>query len=883
MQAKALDDELVMNLVELALARPLEERPDYLRSVCGPDTELLTQVQNYVHWEERMNGFLLDPLYPPLSDEHPFEAGQVLDNRFRIVREVAEGGMGVVYEAVDEKLERRIAIKCAKAGFRKRLPPEVRNASEVSHPNVCKIFEIHTASTDHGEIDFLTMEFLEGETLADKLRRGPLPEIKARAIARQLAEGLAAAHRNRVIHGDLKSSNVILTTGADGTTRAVITDFGLARRPEAAQRSAQSSGLAGTPDYMAPELWKGQKASIASDLYALGVILYELASSHRPYGPEVRWEERLTRKPPSVHPQWDRILTRCLDPDPARRLRDAEEVARAFDPSYIRRRWLAAVAAIILATVTGAVTYQRATAPKESVRLAMLPFETDQSTAKLADGLWRDTGGQLARLKGSARTKLTVVPAADILRKRADTIDKMRTLLGATHVLHATLSQQSGKIVVHAYLTDAVSGIGAKDWTPEYAPGELRYTPVALAGFVTETLKLPPLAVEVTVNAAAKEDYWKGLYYWRRNSGADTALVFLERAAIADPDSPLTHAALAEAQWLKYNVLTKDRLWRERAAESEREAEARNPDLPQVHRVAGLLQYDAGRYELAAAEYLRAIELDPKNSDAYRRLGMDYEANNQLDEALAAYRQAVAADPQNYRNHQQLGSFYYRLSNYTEAALHFRQAITLAPDEPDAHFALGTADMSAGRLGEAERDFRFAVSLKETPNALNGLAFALMNQAKDREAIPYIKRALELAPDRFLWWEYLGIASRRANLTAQSEHANHRGLELAETEMRNNPRNGYTRSHLAYLCALLGDRRRAESEIAQALQLSPNDADVRWQAVITYEALGNRKGTLDLLSSSPNEVIAELSRWPDLADLHRDSRFLQLLAARQIK
>src|ERR1700682_5783080 len=124
MLAKAQDDDLVISLVELALARPSHEREEYLRDACAGDTELLTQVQNYVRSEERMNGFLLEPLFPPASDEHPFEPGQVLEHRFRIVREVAEGGMGVVYEAIDEKLGRRIAIKCAKAGFHKRLPPE---------------------------------------------------------------------------------------------------------------------------------------------------------------------------------------------------------------------------------------------------------------------------------------------------------------------------------------------------------------------------------------------------------------------------------------------------------------------------------------------------------------------------------------------------------------------------------------------------------------------------------------------------------------------------------------------------------------------------------------------------------------------------------------
>ena len=138
---------------------------------------------------------------------------------------------GIVWEALDEKLDRRVALKCAKAGFGKQLPPEVRNAREISHPNVCKIFEIHTASTVDGEIDFISMEFLEGETLSERIRRAPLTEREARIVAQQLCSGLAEAHRNHLVHGDLKTNNVILTTDSEGSVRAVITDFGLARRP----------------------------------------------------------------------------------------------------------------------------------------------------------------------------------------------------------------------------------------------------------------------------------------------------------------------------------------------------------------------------------------------------------------------------------------------------------------------------------------------------------------------------------------------------------------------------------------------------------------------------------------------------------------------------
>ncbi|HTM49831.1 MAG TPA: protein kinase [Bryobacteraceae bacterium] len=882
MPNKAQDDDLVMSLVEMALAKPLEERQSYLQSACANDSELFSKVWDYVECEQRMNGFLLEPLYPPISIEHPFEPQELLEGRFRIVREVAQGGMGIVYEAEDEKLERRIALKCAKTGFRKRLPPEVRHASEISHPNVCKIFEIHTASTSRGEIDFLTMEFLDGETLAERVRRGAVPEPEAREIALQLCAGLAEAHRKRVIHGDLKSNNVILTPGNNGPGRAVITDFGLARRPETAQRTAPSGQQGGTPAYMAPELWKGEKASTATDIYALGVILFELISGRTPERPAPGEGEWLSWKPPAAHPKWDGVIRRCLDPDPARRFRDADEVALALAPPP-RRRWvLGAAAAALLAVVSGLVTYEKAAAPRESVRLAVLPFASVPETAALAQRLSSDTSDQLARLRSSGRTKLTVIPLARAAREKVDKPEKARTVLDATHVLHGTLTKEKQKVILHAYVTATGSMVNATDWSAEYAAGELRYGPVALAGMVTGTFRLPALAALATVNAAAIQDYLAGLACLRRNSGADASLAFLERAVIADPDSPLTHAALAESEWVKY-FLTKDQAWLTRTEESVRRAEVRNPDLAQVHRVAGLLLANSGNYELAEKKYGRAIELDPVNSDTYRRLGMAFDANNQLDQALAAYRRAIELDPRNHRNHQALGAFYNKQSNYLEAVKHFQKTVELAADEPDAHFALGTIYKSLGRFAEAESELRFALRAGDSPTALQNLALVLMYQKRDQEAIGLLSQGLSRWPERYQWWMNLGASYRRIGLESESGKATRRALELAEKEMAQNPRSGRIRSHLAYLCAKLGNRTRAESEIAQALLLSPNDTGALYAAAQTYESLGERDATLAVLGRAPGEVFTDLSRWPELADLHKDPRFIQLVASHKVR
>jgi len=860
MPVKSHDDDLVMSLVDLALARHADEREVYLRNACEDDPELFDQVWKYVQWDQRMNGFLLEPLYPPASNEHPFEPGELLDGRFRIVREVAQGGMGVVYEAMDEKLERRIALKCAKTGFRKRLPPEVRNATEISHPNVCKLFEIHTASTNHGEIDFLTMEFLDGETLAARLARGPLPEKDARAIALQLCAGLAEAHRNHVIHGDLKSNNVILTTGPNGAIRAVITDFGLARKPEAAQATAPSGQVAGTPDYMAPELWKGGKASVASDIYALGVVLSQLGSS---------WLQ-------------NRTVTRCLDPDPLRRFREADEVAQSFSPAISRRWYLTAAAAVILAVVTGAVTYQRAKAPVETVRLAILPFETEAISKPVSEGLLHDTSDRLSHVKAGRTRRLTLIPLSDALQNKVDQPAKARTMLGATHTLDGTLRKEADSVVVLAYLTDASSLIHLKEWRAEYKTGELRNMPTALAGMVTGTLKMPPLAIAATVNAAAYSDYSAGVALARRDPEVDRALPLLERAVTADPNSPLTHAKLAEAQWTKY-LLTKDPQWQDRALVSLKKAEQLNPDVAAVRILSGLIHESFGQYEQAQEDLLRAIELEPNGGDAWRRLGKVYEDSNQPNEAINAYRKGIEVQPDYFKNYLQLGTFYFLRGDYDDALRAYQGMVQLVPDLANAHYALAAPYLDMGRYADAESNLNVAISFQETANAVEGLGLSRMYQGRDREAIPFFQRAINIGPATSLYYINLGTSQRRANFPKEAEQAYQHGLDLAEAALARNPKDANEKSCLAYLCARLGELRRAESEAAQALQLSDGTIYVRWMAALTYEALGEHDRTLAIIQDAPPSMLDRLNRFPDLVELRADSRFQKLLVSHHIQ
>ena len=861
MQDKAQqDDDLVINLVELALAQPEEERETYLRGACGASQELFEQAWNYVQWEHRMGRFLLDPLYSPPAEEQGFEPGfepgQLLENRFRILREVAQGGMGIVYEALDEKLDRRIAIKCAKSGFRKRLPPEVRHASEISHPNVCKIYEIHTAHTSSGEIDFVTMEFLDGETLADRIRRKPVPEAEAQSIGRQLCAGISAAHSQGVIHGDLKSSNVILTKSPEGATRAVITDFGMARARESSQATAQSGPLGGTPEYMAPELWKGERATFASDVYALGVLLRELSPVEASAFPKS-------------------ILAKCLAQDPRDRYPSGTEVAQALEPTYTRRWLLLAAAAVLVAVATGVVTYLRATAPQEVVRLAMLPFTYGPELAPVAEGIFQETSANLAKLKGGTRARYSAVSLNEVQRSRAGSPERAKGLLGATHVLHGTLTKEKDQILLHALLTDTRTGVNVRDLKMDYEPGQERYLPVALAGFVTGTLHLPPLAYHA-INAAAQTDYDAGTALLRHDATVDEAIAAFERAVAADPDSALVYAGLADAQYLKY-AITREPTWLNRATETELQAQRRNPDLSRVLFVAGSLDVGKSWYDQAIVEFQRALELDANYSDAIRRLGRVYELNGQSDRALMSYRRAVEADPQYYRSYVDLGQFYIQRDEYSEALQPLRNAVALATKEPYPRYALALAYMNLGQFSDAESELRVALDLQPSIEVLNTLGMTMMYERQEQKAIPLFTRALQMDPGRYLSWMHLGNCYRRLSSAQMAQRAYSSGLAKAKEAERRNPKRGYTRAIAAYLQARLRNRQEAESEIADALTFSSDGSEVRWIAVVTYEALEERPNTLAVLGTASPQLLEDLNRWPDLAGLQRDPAFIKML------
>lgn len=849
--SQVLSDERLVDLAEKVLEQSPEVRENWLRNACRGDVQAISQVRAYIDSEIRIKHFLNLPfaqamrglLLHEFGAEAPtvihFSVGEIVADRFRIIRCIAEGGMGVVYEAFDEKLRRRVAIKFARLGFGNHLPPEVRHASEITHPNVCRIFDMHTSSSPSGPAEFFSMEFLDGRTLADRLNDGSLDASSAISIALQLCQGLAAAHKQRVIHGDLKCNNVILVPAKDGVPeRAVITDFGLARQARwtgvagnlDAQRLA-SAPVGGVRAFMAPELLNGQKPTMASDIYATGVILRQVSLAARPGVPR----------------QWNGIINRCLEMEPARRFINGEALLSALSPSATRR-WIAAAAAVLFAaSLSGMLTYQRANAPKRTVRLALLPFAGDSSSS-----LSHATAARLAQLNGNRQVRFEFLDRAAF----------------ATHTLRGTIetspsSPQSAK-TVHAFLTDAQTGVDKAEWRLRYQSADLPFAPTALAGLAAIALDLPPLQKDPDLNAAARNDYAAGLTMIRDEAQPDEALSRLNRAVYADPNSALAFAGLAEAQLLE-SRLHQDNAWLDQARESVRQAELRNPDLVEVHLISGWLDKTSGHYESAAKHFLRAIESQPADATAWRRLGQTYEAAGQEGEALDALRRAVAAEPGYFKNHRELGIFFYRRNRFPEAVKEFSAMATFAPNSPESHTLLGETWYQMSNYGNAESELQLAATLRDTSDTEHTLGAICWDEQKDEEAAGHYLRALQIGPENSSIWMSLGFCYREQKLAAKASNVYRRGLQASGKELVQDPRNARAHASQAYFEAMLHDPARAEEDAAESLKLSHDD-DTTQFAVMTYEAIGRRDLALQVLETFP-DVLNELRRYPWLASL----------------
>ena len=420
---------------------PVWERDSAVKSLCEGDLQLEAEVCKLLAADECAGNFLQSPavaLIKSLPDEdqessRTFRRGEVVSNRFQILRFLNRGGMGEVYEAWDSELHDRVALKTITPEIAlnsraiDRFKAEVKQARGISHSNVCRVYDLFSHESNSSQKTwFLTMELLQGETLLARVRgHGPIPFQEAFELIEQMVAGLAAAHRLGVVHQDFKSSNVMLVANDTEKTRAVITDFGLARTISTVSLGTTDPAGQGTPGYMAPEQQLGGQVGFPADQYALGVVICEMLTGKLP---ELKDSVQSWLREHSLPPRWQAVIRRCLEVQPEDRFSNVNEIIAALDSRRRRRRtaWQAGVLSVVVLLVAGAVFLASTRKGEDPVQgVTQLTASTDDSSdpslsrdgkvvAYMSD---RAQSGNLdiwvQRLPSSRPLRLTTNPAQD--------------------------------------------------------------------------------------------------------------------------------------------------------------------------------------------------------------------------------------------------------------------------------------------------------------------------------------------------------------------------------------------------------------------------------------------------------------------------------------
>jgi serine/threonine protein kinase/tetratricopeptide (TPR) repeat protein len=677
--------------------------------------------------------------------------------------------MGVVYKARDTRLDRIVAVKVlsdrelADAESKARFEREARAISALSHPHICTLFDVGSQAG----AEYLVMEYLEGETLADRLRAGPLPLQDALRYGCQIAEALEAAHRRGVIHRDLKPANVLLT--ASGVK---LLDFGLARlessggADEAAPTASvltNGGRIFGTLPYMAPEQLRGQSADARTDIWALGAVLYEMISGRRSFPgntPAELASSILSSQPapPSTLradlPAFaDGVVMRCLAKSPEERWQTGQDVAFALRDAApepggrglsLRKRWPLPVflgAAVVAASAIFIVV--RASSRGRAIEsLAVLPFKNEAQTPDadyLSDGITDTLINRFAQLPG-----LRVTARSLAFRYKPGETDAREAgrKLGVQAVLTGSVLQRGDSLSIRAELMDVAAG--SQLWGQQYTRrlAEILGLEDEIARDIAEKVR-PRLTGEdrrrvtrrSTESAEAYQAYLKGRYHTYRYREEDVRLGIesLKKAIVLDPAYSRAWAGLAEA----YLVLE---IWSppaEHAAEMRAAAKKAldlDEGLAEAHTTLGVILY-AFDWDWAGSdrEFQRALEIDPDYVWAHDWYGTSLALRLRGEEAIAHLRKAVELEPLVPALWFDYGDVHRMSRHYEEAAAAYRKAIELDSGFVLAHHVLGWNYIEQRNLPAALKSLQEARRLSNEPQVIAAIAYvhALSGDVKE--------------------------------------------------------------------------------------------------------------------------------------------------------
>jgi serine/threonine protein kinase/tetratricopeptide (TPR) repeat protein len=741
--------------------------------------------------------------------------GQIISH-YRIIEKLGAGGMGEVYRAHDEHLKRDVAFKIlppdsqggAEAG--KKILREARSASALNDPHICTIHEVGEAGGHH----FIVMELVDGRPLNSLIPpEGLRPELVVRYGA-QIAAALAHAHDRGIIHRDIKTANVVITPSG----QVKVLDFGLARfygDHELAdvtcstQSATNASAVVGTLPYIAPEILRGEEAGAGSDIWSLGVTLYEMSAGNRPFRGQTAFEltsgilrEPLPPLPPQLPPGLRTVIERCLEKEPGHRYQRASEVHAALEavqtqpgasssavppsarPSSSAKRSprmfgviaLAVLAAALFAANVGGLrdkVLHRAAAPGIH-SLAVLPLENlsgDSQQQYFADGMTEELTTELSQI-----SSLRVVSRTSAMRYKGTqkSVPEIAQELNVDAVVEGSVEREGDRVRITAQLVQGPTDthLWAKGYERDFRDSLRLQDEVAQAIVDEIQLKLTPqeqarLARNAVIDPEAHEDYLRGLFYLNlRNGPAEQKAIGLFQAAIKrDPAYAAAYASLADSyRALMFNSNAAPAEVLPQSAAAAKRAIEIDDQLAEAHASLGS---SMGDYDWDWAggerEFQIALRLNQNSSVAHAYHAHFLREEGKTEESIREGRRAVELDPVSAVASFLLAQCLYEARRYDEAVSQLRKTLDLEPRFWPAHLYLGKTLAEQGQFQEAVEELKKAGDFAAEPYATIGYVYGRMGRAADaRKVIADLKEQSTkgyVAPSNFAKI-YIGLGDK---------------------------------------------------------------------------------------------------------------------------
>jgi tetratricopeptide (TPR) repeat protein len=849
---------------------------------------------------------------------------------YEIIEKLGSGGMGEVFLCHDARLQRRVALKCltrTELGTEEAdVLREARAAARLTHPHIASVYDV----LEHDGRAFIVMEYVEGESLRTRLQRGTLSADQSIAIGRQLASALAAAHAQGVIHRDLKPSNVQVMP--NGTVKVL--DFGVAKiiprldtvtdapttTPTTGPRNRLDSP--GTPVYMAPEQLISGRADTRSDIYSLGIVMFEMVTGRRPYVEmdAVALAVAMSTSPPpppdAIDPRVPRrlssVIVKALQREPFNRYQTAEEFGAALDElvepttrEVARAQWdrgrrsirplIIAAATMLTLAVAGALLWRfgrnNANATVTPV-LAILPVDNptgDPQATYLGDAIasfvasnFRAAGGVKVVSRGS-----TIA----FNRTRTD-IQGLKRQLAADYVLDLTMmaAKPTPEMAARFQRSDRASPEWQQTFSGDVVATERSLVERVGRGLSEHSRNTTPNANWIvrplpTTNGNAVVIYSEARALLERTdvpASLTRAVERLQAATAADPSFALGHATLATALLTQWERL-RDPALIDRATPEVTAALRLDPDSSAAHYASGMLQYITGRRDGAVQSLRRAIELDPDADEPHRLLGWRLlSPQGRTDEAVAELREAVRIRPDSFENYYRLGNVLYLAGRHREAVDAYRTATELQPKRADVFTNLGAAYHMLGDVDQALGNYQHAITLGAGDAlAYSNLAYNYFLAGRYPEALAAALEAVKRDSTRASLQADLGEYYKRVGNTRAARAAYTKAIELAERSQAVDPRDASAVVLIAGCEANLGRRVEAERRVAEALTLGPSDRNVLLSSAKVYTLLGDTARAFENLRGAIEHGLnPQLARRdPELAPIRRSPEFESAIAA----